>query len=69
MLTGLFGANNVVSYQKSGLIFDSINTVSAYGSIAVSCKVHATIAVKTGSVEVSDFDYFANGTKLDSSKT
>lgn len=69
VLTGLSGANNVVSYQKSGLIFDSTNTVSAYGTIAVSCKVHATIAVKTGSVEVSDFDYFANGTKLGSSKT
>ena len=69
VLTGLSGANNVVSYQKSGLIFDSTNTVSAYGSIAVSCKVQATITVKTGSVDVSSFDYYSNGTKVDSSKT
>ena len=62
-LSGLTGANNVISYEKSGIVFDSTNTVSGVYSLAVSCKVQVNISAKTGNIDVLGFDYFVNGLK------
>lgn len=53
--------NSVLTFEKNGYRFENSVNVNAACSVSVSCKVIATVSVKTGDIDVFDFSCMANG--------
>lgn len=64
VVSGLTGSNNKITFAKTGLVFEDDLTVNEPQTSAnVSCKITATVAFKTGTVDILSVDYFVNSAK------
>lgn len=68
VVSGLAGQNKI-TFAKTGLVFDSgLNISEPQTSANISCKITATVAFKTGNVDISGVDFFVNSAKQGTSE-
>lgn len=56
--------NVVLTFAKTGAVFSGTTSISQYSNITVECSLIKTINVVSGNIEITNFAYYLNGSKI-----